>query len=206
MPVHAAVAGALPTHWAERRIVVHGSMRGVTGDGRPLLVLISGSPGSGKSTLGRRLSQEMRLPHLNRDEIWAGLRFTHERGAPDSVLSRGIVAEYGAIEHLLAVGVSLIADGTLYRGEFEANVRRLQDLAQVVNLHVRSSQASQRFEQRERSLDQPTEDVERKMRKLHEIRNLVAEPLDLPCRTIEITNEEDFEPSVEQIIRELHQT
>jgi len=190
---------------AERQVVRHGSMTTVTGDGRPLLVLISGSPGSGKSTLGRLLSKEMRLPHLNRDEIWAGLRFTHQRGASDDVLVRGIVAEYGALEHLLAVGVSLIADGTLYRGEFEANIRRLQDLAQVVNLHVRSSRASQRFEERELALDQSAEDLDRKLDKLQEIQDLVSEPLDLTCQTIEITNEDDFEPSVEQIISELHQ-
>jgi len=36
-------------------------------------------------------------------------------------------------------------------------------------------------------------------------RIVVSEPLELTCQTIEITNEDDFEPSVEQIIRELHQ-
>jgi len=182
---------------------VRGSMSSVTGDGRPLLVLISGSPGSGKSTLGRQLSELLRLPHLNRDEIWSGLRFTHRRGASDGVLSRGIVAEYGALEHLLAVGVSLIADRTLYRGEFEANVRRLQDLAQVVNVHVRSSHAQQRFEERERAVEQSVEEFDRKMRKVQEIREVVSNPLDLSCSVIEVPNEDGFQPSVEQIASEL---
>lgn len=175
----------------------------VAGNERPLLVLISGSPGSGKSTLARRLSDATRLPHLNRDELWAGLRLTHRRGGPDALLSRGIVAQYGALEHLLAVGVSLIADGTLYRGEHEASVRRLRDLAEVVNLHVRCGQASQRFEERERSVDQPTEEFDRKMRKMQEVQRLVAEPLDLSCRMIEVVNEDDFDPTVEQLVREL---
>jgi hypothetical protein len=145
----------------------------------------------------------MRLPHLNRDEIWAGLRLTHSRGAPEAVLSRGIVAEYGALEHLLAVGVSVIADGTLYRGEFEANVRRLRDLADVVNLHVRSSRAAERFEERERLLDQPKDEFDRKMRKIYEIEAAVSEPLDLSCRVIEVANEDDFDPSVEQLVQKL---
>lgn len=178
-------------------------MAAVSGDGRPLLILISGSPGSGKTTLGRRLSEATRLPHLNRDEIWTGLRLTHQRGAPEAVLTRGIVAEYGAIEHLLAVGVSLIADGTLYRGEFEGNVRRLRDLAEVVNLHVRSNRAAERFEKRERLRSQPAEELERKLRKIVEIEAAVAEPLELSCRVIEVANEDDFDPSVEQLAQEL---
>jgi len=37
--------------------------------GRPLLVLVSGAPGSGASTLSRRLAAELRLPFLTRDDL-----------------------------------------------------------------------------------------------------------------------------------------
>ena len=180
-----------------------GSMAIVTLAERPLLVLVSGAPGSGKSTLARRLSEATRLPHLDRDEIWAGLRLTHRRGGPDALLSRGVVAQFGALEHLLAVGVSLIADGTLYRGEHEASVRRLRDLAEVVNLHVRSDRAAQRFEERERSVDQPREELDSALRRMSSVQRLVTEPLDLSCRMIEVVNDDDFDPSVEQLVREL---
>ena len=36
---------------------------------KPLAVVVSGAPGSGKTTLARDLSQEIGLPHLNKDLV-----------------------------------------------------------------------------------------------------------------------------------------
>lgn len=167
---------------------------------RPLLVLVSGAPGSGKTTLAKKLAAALGLPHLNRDEIWSGLRFTIRRGAPESIRPRGIVAEYGAIEHLLAIGVSLVADGTMYRDEFEPHVRRLCDLGEVVNVHCRSTQAADRYRAREQARKQPDTEFDRKMERLPEIWPLVVDPLDLSCRLIEVSNESGYDPTVEEIV------
>jgi len=120
--------------------------------GLPLLVLVSGAPASGKTTLAQELSNLLTVFHLNRDEIWDGLRFTVGRGGDPSLARRGVVAEYGVLEHLLAVGVSVVADGTLYAGEFEAHVRRLRDLADVVNVHCRAANSIERDRARQEGL------------------------------------------------------
>jgi hypothetical protein len=40
---------------------------------RPWLVLVTGEPGSGKTTLGKQLSDALRLPFLSRDQVRGGL-------------------------------------------------------------------------------------------------------------------------------------
>jgi adenylate kinase family enzyme len=43
---------------------------------QPLLVLISGVPGGGKTTLARSLADHLIVPHLNKDVVRDGLWFT----------------------------------------------------------------------------------------------------------------------------------
>ena len=169
----------------------------------PLLVLISGAPRSGKSTLAAELAAGLGLPRLSRDELWSGLRFTHQRGAPAIVATRGIAAEYGALEHLLAVGVSVVADGTLYRGEMEGNVRRLCDLADVVNLHCVSSVALDRYRQRQLDAGVAVEVVDATLLDLEARGGQFTAPLDLACRQILVTNETGFDPSIDELIAAL---
>jgi hypothetical protein len=46
---------------------------GASTEERPRVVLVTGDPGTGKSTLGRELSQALRVPFLARDDVRGGL-------------------------------------------------------------------------------------------------------------------------------------
>ncbi len=77
---------------------------------RPLLTIVSGRPGSGKTTLARALAQAIRCPLLSRDEIKEGLvnsGLAHADGTQR--LANEIF--FDTIEQLLRRGVTLIAEG-----------------------------------------------------------------------------------------------
>ncbi|MDQ2902886.1 MAG: ATP-binding protein [Ktedonobacteraceae bacterium] len=88
----------------------------------PLLIIISGPPGAGKTTLGRYLAQELHLPFLNKDDIkellfdnlgWSDRPWSRKLGMTSYELL------YHFIEVQLRAGGSLITESNfdpLYAG------------------------------------------------------------------------------------------
>lgn len=78
------------------------------------LVVVSGAPGSGKTTLAHRLSDELGCPLISRDQIKEGMVLSHGPGfhaAPDDPLNaKAQVAFFTCVQALIAAGVSLVAE------------------------------------------------------------------------------------------------
>jgi predicted kinase len=111
----------------------------------PLLVLISGAPGSGKTTLGSLIATRWRIQHIDRDFVANGLRLTVQLGAPTALAQRAPAIAWGVLEHMTAAGASVVFSGTMYAGEMEQSVRRLRDFATVVNVHLTADNATERW-------------------------------------------------------------
>ncbi|MFA5106958.1 MAG: ATP-binding protein [Patescibacteria group bacterium] len=80
---------------------------------KPLLIIISGKPGTGKTTLGKKIAKEFHLPFISKDAIKESL--FDDLGWSDRAWSRKLgVATYSLlyyfIESLLSAGVSFIAE------------------------------------------------------------------------------------------------
>jgi len=95
---------------------------------RPLLILVSGAPASGKTVLAQRLARERRLPLLARDAYKEILFDT--LGSPDRARSHelGIAAYellYATIGYLLDAGVGAVVDCNFHRGASELMLRPL---------------------------------------------------------------------------------
>lgn len=123
---------------------------------RPLLIVIGGKPGSGKTTLARPLAEAdaLGLPLLQRDAIKAGLMASHGIETPAAravVVPRSFDLFFRTIELWLRAGVSLIAEHSLDRRWHEEPVRGLLPLARTVVLHcdVPDAVAARRFIARE---------------------------------------------------------
>ena len=115
----------------------------------PLLVLISGPPGAGKSTLAVALSARLELPLLSIDQVKGGVAFTMTGGTVDEQAIRvggpagqtAFQASYELVNVCLEHGVSLVLEKAWFRGVSEAELRPFLPRSRAVQVHVTASQA-----------------------------------------------------------------
>src|SRR5438067_427180 len=81
--------------------------------GRPLLVVVSGPPGAGKTSLGRQIALYLGLPFLNKDGFKEVLFETlgwSDRGWSRRLGRASMLLLFHATERLLAAGASVVIE------------------------------------------------------------------------------------------------
>jgi predicted kinase len=119
---------------------------------RARLVLITGAPGSGKSTLGAELARSLRIPFVARDDVRGGLFFTDGAWTPSP---RRVPTSDEAVETLLQIvettarlGVSCIVEYVVRRSRPQ-DWARITAAADCVVLMTTCRHATSRFTHRE---------------------------------------------------------
>ncbi|MBM7569082.1 AAA family ATPase [Paenibacillus sacheonensis] len=90
---------------------------------KPLLVIVNGLPGSGKTTLAKRLSNDLRLPVFSRDGLYETLYDAlacQENGCPPLIAPATFTLLYSVASSLLSAGKSVIIEGFFGRPELRS--------------------------------------------------------------------------------------
>jgi predicted kinase len=106
----------------------------------PLLVLVSGSPASGKTTLARRLASDLLIPLLSKDTIKEALGDLLEVNSVERSKKVGRVSVevlYALIREQLDLGVAVVVDH-VFRPDFAAEVLPLVECSTAVIVHCQA--------------------------------------------------------------------
>ena len=173
----------------------------------PALVIISGAPASGKTTLADRLSFDLRLPILAKDELKEAL--ADAIGAPPDVpasmrLGDGAYAIlYLVARRLLEARTGLIIESNFRRGMSETDLRPLLAWSDPGLIHCTAAPeiVQARYAARHKRGDRhPAHlDADRTAALADELAAGHFDPLDLPIPTMVVDTTDGWHPAYEDI-------
>jgi predicted kinase len=180
----------------------------VNGPGRPQLVIVSGAPGAGKTTLGRTISAHLKLPFLAKDELKEALG--DELGAPRDVPASqrlGLAAYrilYTVTARILESGGGAVIESNFRRGQSEPELRSIVELgdARLVHCSAAAETIQARYAERYRRGDRhPVHlDALRAGALADDLTTGRFEPLDLDVPSLQVATDDGYEPGLDRIL------
>jgi predicted kinase len=171
----------------------------------PLLAVVSGPAGSGKTTLAHELARAIGCPAICRDEIKEGM--VHAAGSPfraepgDPLTERTLTAFFDLLELLLDAGVTVVAEAAFQDRVWRAHLAPLSERSRmrIIQCQVDAATARQRM-------------VHREVRPAHADQSVLTDStyfatfkrVSLPVPTIDVNTTNGYEPSISQVVRFLN--
>ena len=179
-------------------------------DSKPKCIIVTGRPGSGKTSLSKILAERLWMPVISRDEIKEGYVNTygvkHDQLPPNT---NGVVTNFffEIVNHYLAGKISVVIEAAFQHKVWEPKIPKILELSAplIVVCSVDGMVAANRHLQR--GLDNPNREffhgdkrvsIYRKTGVMSPPGNYMAPDFNVP--TVRVSTEGQYSPSIDEIV------
>lgn len=177
----------------------------------PILIVVTGRPASGKTTLAHTLARKIRCPVISRDEIKEGLINTVKAVEKIEYRAKWHVydAFFGVVELLLSKKITFIAEAAFQHKLWIPKLELLESIAEIKIIYCRIDPELARLRFIQRGLSDPQRAffhsdraVQVAEEEILPIGNYNRPRMNVPTLTVNTSN--GYEPKIPEIVSFIH--